>query len=89
MYIAVTGSSGKLGRPAVAALRKGDILLAGDRCYTEKNLDRMILPKATADVEAGMRTFEFLQKQRESGARIMFSHDGVQWKGVVEGVGVS
>lgn len=69
----------------IVKLPGGDVLLAGDCCYTEKNLDRMILPKATVDLDAGMRTFEFLQRRRESGTRILFGHDGVQWKSVVEG----
>jgi N-acyl homoserine lactone hydrolase len=73
----------------IVRLPKGDVMLAGDCCYTEKNLDRMILPKATTDVDAGMRTLAFLQQQRASGTRILFGHDGVQWKGVVEGVGMA
>ncbi len=73
----------------IVKLPKGEVLLAGDCCYTEKNLDRMVLPKATADMDAGMRTFAFLQKQRESGTRILFGHDGVQWKDVVEGEAIT
>jgi N-acyl homoserine lactone hydrolase len=72
----------------IVRLPKGDVMLAGDCCYTEKNLDRMILPKATTDVDAGMRTLEFLQQQRASGTRILFGHDGVQWKGAVEGAAI-
>jgi hypothetical protein len=64
-------------------------MLAGDCCSAEKkDLDHIILPKATVDVETGMRTFKFLQKQHATGMRILFGRDGVQWKGVVEGAGM-
>lgn len=63
-----------------------EVLLAADCCYTERNLDKMVLPKATADAEAGMRTFEYLAHLRRAGVRILFGHDGVQWAGVKENV---
>ncbi len=69
----------------IVRLAKREVLLAGDCCYTEKNLNRMILPKATVDFDAGMQTFEFLSKKRKNGAHILFGHDGVQWASVVEG----
>ena len=60
-------------------LPKGEVLLAGDCCYTERNLDVMVLPRATVDMEQGMLTFERLAKARAAGTRILFGHDGKQW----------
>ena len=73
---------------AIVKLPKGDVMLAADCCYTERNLDAMRLPGATVDPEAGMKTLERLARLRASGTRIMFGHDGVQWKDVVEGVAI-
>ncbi len=53
---------------------------------TERNLDVMVLPKATANIEQGMETYRRLARLRNSGTRILFGHDGIQWKGVTEGV---
>jgi N-acyl homoserine lactone hydrolase len=69
----------------IITLPKGDIMLAADCCYTERNLDQMILPKAMADADAGMHTFAQLAKLRNSGTRILFGHDAMQWKSIVEG----
>jgi N-acyl homoserine lactone hydrolase len=63
----------------------GKILLAADCCYTERNLDRMVLQKAVVDREAGTRTMEYLQRQRRAGVHILFGHDGSQWAQVEEG----
>jgi N-acyl homoserine lactone hydrolase len=63
-----------------------EVLLAADCCYTERNLDKMVLPNATADKEAGMRTFDHLARLRRDGVRILFGHDGKQWAGVTENV---
>jgi glyoxylase-like metal-dependent hydrolase (beta-lactamase superfamily II) len=68
----------------IVKLAKGDVLLAGDCCYTERNLDAMVLPKATADMEQGMITFERLAKLRAGGTRILFGHDGKQWATIRE-----
>ncbi|WP_447760623.1 N-acyl homoserine lactonase family protein [Sphingopyxis panaciterrae] len=61
------------------------VLLAADCCYTERNLDLMVLQKAVVDREAGMRTMAFLHRERQAGARILFGHDGHQWRSVEEG----
>jgi glyoxylase-like metal-dependent hydrolase (beta-lactamase superfamily II) len=68
----------------IVKLPKGEVLLAGDCCYTERNLDMMVLPRATADVEQGLLTFERLAKARAGGTRILFGHDGRQWATIRE-----
>jgi N-acyl homoserine lactone hydrolase len=70
----------------IVKLPKGDILLAGDCCYTERNLDLMALQGAMADKEAGWASMRYLAKQRDAGTRILFGHDGLQWAGIREGV---
>ena len=70
----------------IVKLASGDVLLAGDCCYTERNLDMMVQPRATADLEQGRITMERLAKLRDSGTRILFGHDGRQWAMVPEGV---
>lgn len=70
----------------VVKLLKGDVLLAGDCCYTERNLDVMVQPRATADLEQGRITMERLARMRASGTRILFGHDGRQWATVRESV---
>ena len=70
----------------IVKLAGGDVLLAGDCCYTERNLDVMVLPKATTDMDLGMETYRRLDTLRKSGTQIMFGHDGLQWKHVTEGV---
>ena len=70
----------------VVRLAKGEVLLAGDCCYTERNLDAMALPRATVDVEQGMLTMERLSTMRATGTRILFGHDGRQWATLREGV---
>lgn len=68
----------------IVKLPKGEVLLAADCCYTERNLDVMVLPRATANIEEGMRTFERLAEQRAKGTRIFFGHDGRQWATIRE-----
>jgi N-acyl homoserine lactone hydrolase len=68
----------------IVKLDKGEVLLAGDCCYTERNLDVMVLPKATADLEQGLLTFQRLAKVRAGGTRILFGHDGRQWATIRE-----
>ena len=68
----------------VVRLPKGEVLLAGDCCYTQRNLDAMVLPRATVDVEQGMLTFDRLAKARAGGTRILFGHDGRQWATITE-----
>ena len=68
----------------IVKLARGDVLLAGDCCYTERNLDTMVLPKATADLEEGRLTFERLARARAAGTRILFGHDGRQWATIRE-----
>ncbi len=70
----------------VVRLPGGEVLLAADCCYTERNLDTMVLSRATVDVEAGRLTLERLAKSRAGGTRILFGHDGRQWATVKEGV---
>ncbi|MFZ4382104.1 MAG: N-acyl homoserine lactonase family protein [Sandarakinorhabdus sp.] len=70
----------------IVKLAGGEVLLAGDCCYTERNLDVMVLPKATANMEQGMETYRRLDALRQSGTKILFGHDGKQWKSVTEGV---
>lgn len=62
-----------------------EILLAADCCYTERNLDLMVLQKAVVDREAGLKTMGFLDRRRRAGAHILFGHDGRQWASVEEG----
>jgi glyoxylase-like metal-dependent hydrolase (beta-lactamase superfamily II) len=68
----------------IVKLPKGEVLLAGDCCYTERNLDVMVLPRATTDIEQGRLTFERLAKARAAGTRILFGHDGKQWATIRE-----
>jgi len=70
----------------IVKLPAGEVLLAGDCCYTERNLDAMVLPKATVDLELGMETFRRLAEMRAKGVHILFGHDGKQWANVPEGV---
>jgi glyoxylase-like metal-dependent hydrolase (beta-lactamase superfamily II) len=63
----------------IVKLALGEVMLAGDCCYTERNLDLMILPRATVDLEQGLLTFERLARARAGGTRILFGHDGRQW----------
>lgn len=70
----------------IVKLAGGEVLLAGDCCYTERNLDVMVLPNATANMEQGMETYRRLDALRKSGTHILFGHDGLQWKSVTEGV---
>ena len=71
---------------ALVRLPAGEVLLAGDCCYTERNLDTMVLPRATANPEQGMETFRRLAALRDKGVHILFGHDGGQWRRVAEGV---
>lgn len=74
------------GHQSVIVRLKGrEVLLAGDCCYTERNLDTMVLPKATVDLELGMETYRRLDRLRASGTHILFGHDGRQWTTVREG----
>ena len=70
----------------IVKLAGGEVLLAGDCCYTERNLDVMVLPRATANMEQGMETYRRLDALRKSGTHILFGHDGKQWQQVREGV---
>ena len=74
---------------AIVKMPKGEVLLAADCCYTARNLETMMMPGATFDKEAGLRTLERLATMRKNGTRIMFGHDGVQWQSVVEGEAIS
>jgi N-acyl homoserine lactone hydrolase len=73
----------------IVKLPKGDVLLAGDCCYTQRNLDQMTLPGLTADKEAGMATLGQLVRLRAGGTHIIFGHDGLQWATIKEGVPLS
>lgn len=68
----------------IVKLARGEVLLAGDCCYTERNLETMVQPKATADFEQGALTLERLAKERAGGTRILFGHDGKQWATIRE-----
>ena len=70
----------------IVKLPAGEVLLAGDCCYTERNLDLMVLPRATQDVEQGLITFERLARARAGGTRILFGHDARQWATIRENV---
>ncbi|MEZ5709202.1 MAG: N-acyl homoserine lactonase family protein [Blastomonas sp.] len=74
---------------AIVRLEKGDVLLAADCCYTERNLDLMTLQTAMVDKEAGWATMQFLAKQRAAGTRILFGHDGRQWAAIREGAALA
>jgi N-acyl homoserine lactone hydrolase len=68
----------------IVKLPKREVLLAGDCCYTERNLDLMALPKATADVVLAMETLSRLAAARSAGTHILFGHDARQWAGMTE-----
>lgn len=68
----------------IVRLPKGEVLLCGDCCYTERNLDLMVQPRATADLELGRTTMDRLSKLRASGTRMLFGHDGRQWATIRE-----
>ena len=70
----------------IVKLLRGDVMLAGDCCYTERNLDALVQPRATVDFEQGRVTMERLAKLRDGGTRILFGHDGRQWATLREGV---
>jgi glyoxylase-like metal-dependent hydrolase (beta-lactamase superfamily II) len=70
----------------IVKLPRGEVLLAGDCCYTERNLDVMVQSRATADFEQGRITMERLSSLRAAGMRILFGHDGRQWATLREGV---
>ena len=70
----------------IVKLPRGDVMLAGDCCYTERNLNVMTQPRATVDFEQGRVTMERLAKLRDGGTRILFGHDGRQWATLREGV---
>jgi N-acyl homoserine lactone hydrolase len=69
----------------IVRLPRGDVLLAGDCCYTERNLDQMVLQGTMVDKVAGKATMERLRSLRDTGTRIIFGHDGKQWQGIEEG----
>jgi len=56
-----------------------EVMLAGDCCYTERNLDVMGLPKGTDNLEVAMDTLRRLAKLRDSGTLIVYGHDRHQW----------
>lgn len=70
----------------IVKLESGDVLLAGDCCYTERNLDVMTLPNGTANEEQALETYRRLDQLRRKGTLILFGHDGRQWAKVQEGV---
>ena len=74
---------------AIVRLGGGEILLAADCCYTERNLNERVLPGFTFDKEAGLVTLDRLARLRAKGTRIMFGHDATMWKSVTEGAPVS
>lgn len=74
---------------AIVRLGGGEILLAADCCYTERNLNERVLPGFTFDKEAGLVTLDRLARLRDKGTRIMFGHDAAMWKSVTEGAPVS
>ena len=74
---------------AIVRLAGGEILLAADCCYTERNLNERVLPGFTFDKEAGLVTLDRLARLRAKGTRIMFGHDATMWKSVTEGALVS
>ncbi|MCK9543834.1 MAG: N-acyl homoserine lactonase family protein [Novosphingobium sp.] len=69
----------------IVKLEKGEVLLASDCCYTERNLDLMALPAMTADPDLGLETLGRLSRLRSGGTLILFGHDGQQWQAVKEG----
>jgi N-acyl homoserine lactone hydrolase len=73
----------------IVKLAKGDVMLTGDCCYTERNLDKMVLPKATVDVAEGINSYQRIAKLRAGGTRIIFGHDGLQWRGITEGEAIT
>lgn len=68
----------------IVKLAGGEVLLAGDCCYTERNLDLMVLQTAVVDADQGMATMERLASLRRQGTRIIFGHDGRQWSTIRE-----
>ena len=73
---------------AIVRLASGDVLLAADCGYTERNLEERALPGFTFDKDEGLVTLDRLSKLRASGTRIMFGHDAVMWKRVTEGAAI-
>ncbi|BEV01178.1 N-acyl homoserine lactonase family protein [Novosphingobium olei] len=73
----------------IVRLAGGDVLLAGDCCYTRRNLDLMALPPGTVDPATAQETLKRLMQMRRNGTRILFGHDGLQWKSVKESVPLS
>ena len=69
----------------IVRLAGGEVLLAGDCCYTERNLDVMALPAGTANEEQALNTYRRLDQLRRNGTLILFGHDGKQWSKVTEG----
>ena len=74
---------------AIVRLAGGDVLLAADCCYTERNLNERALPGFTFDKDEGLVTLDRLARLRASGTRIMFGHDATMWKSVTEGAAIS
>jgi len=68
----------------IVQLPQGEVLLAGDCCYTRRNLDLMAMPPGTVDTPTGLETLKRLKLMREKGTRILFGHDGLQWQAVKE-----
>lgn len=69
----------------IVRLEGGEVMLAGDCCYTERNLDLMTLSSGTANPEQALETYRRLDQLRRSGTLILFGHDGKQWPKVAEG----
>lgn len=74
---------------AIVKLAGGEVLLAADCCYTERNLNERALPSFTFDKEAGLVTLDRLAALRAKGTRILFGHDANMWTSVTEGVAIS
>lgn len=70
----------------IVKLDGGEVMLAGDCCYSERNLDTMSLAAGTFNPEQALTTYRRLDQLRRSGTLILFGHDGKQWANVTENV---
>jgi glyoxylase-like metal-dependent hydrolase (beta-lactamase superfamily II) len=65
---------------ARVGLASGDVILTADCCYLQQNLDEMLLPAHTHDLEASLATLRHLAALRNKGAKIFFGHDADLWR---------
>jgi glyoxylase-like metal-dependent hydrolase (beta-lactamase superfamily II) len=67
---------------ARVALASGEVVLTADCCYLKQNLEEMLLPPHTHDIEASLGTLRHLAKLRNQGRKIFFGHDPDFWRSI-------